>query len=359
MNAFNSLVRVPGTSLQSDARERPFDLRELRYFYSVACTGNFGRSARELNISQPAISHQVRKLEEGLGTQLLMRHGRGVALTPAGACLRDRIDTIMQLLATPLHAAAGEGPEARSVSLAVSAEIAPLLIAPLARRLRARWPDVALNIREGSGTEVEEWVLHHRVDMAVTHDPPNVAELQVDPILGESLGMVAPVQARVAEHQRPIRLRDLAGEPLILPGSRHWIRRRIESAARQHGLYLNPALQVNSVASTKAMVRNGLGCAILPLTAVQDEVDRGALAFRPICHPDLSSICAIVFRRSAPGPLIADFADLAREAMTDLVEQGAWSGAQIIKSIRKQAVAEGGSQDGLAPLATVAEELAI
>ena len=78
MNAYNILARRPGTSLQSDARERPFDLRELRYFHSVARTGNFGRSARELNVSQPAISHQVRKLEEGLGTQLLVRHGRGV-----------------------------------------------------------------------------------------------------------------------------------------------------------------------------------------------------------------------------------------------------------------------------------------
>ena len=66
MNAFNFLAREPGTSLQSDAKERPFDLRELRYFHSVARTGNFGRSARELNVSQPAISHQVRKLEEGM-----------------------------------------------------------------------------------------------------------------------------------------------------------------------------------------------------------------------------------------------------------------------------------------------------
>ncbi|HEX3398776.1 MAG TPA: LysR family transcriptional regulator, partial [Acetobacteraceae bacterium] len=80
MNAVNSLVRVPGASLLSDTRERAFDLRELRYFHSVARTGNFGRSARELNISQPAISHQMRKLEEGLGTQLLLRHGRGVML---------------------------------------------------------------------------------------------------------------------------------------------------------------------------------------------------------------------------------------------------------------------------------------
>jgi molybdenum-dependent DNA-binding transcriptional regulator ModE len=102
MNAFNFLVRVPGASPQSDARKRLLDPRELRYFHSVARTGNLGRSARELNISQPAISHQMRKLEAGLGTQLLVRHGRGVMLTPTGARLHDRLDPIMQLLSSPL-----------------------------------------------------------------------------------------------------------------------------------------------------------------------------------------------------------------------------------------------------------------
>src|SRR3954453_7122864 len=66
---------------------RALELRELRYFHSVARTGNFGRAARELNIGQPNVSHQVQKLEQGLGTQLLIRHSRGVTLTPAGSCL--------------------------------------------------------------------------------------------------------------------------------------------------------------------------------------------------------------------------------------------------------------------------------
>src|SRR4051794_41058762 len=167
MNAFNFLVRVPGATLQSEARERPLDLRELRYFHSVARTGNFSRSARELNVSQPAISHQVRKLEEGLGTRLLVRHGRGVALTRAGVCLRDRIETILQLLASPLDDAATARPASGTVSLAVPAETAQLIAAPLAKHFRARWPHIGLDIRDGSGSDIEEWVLHGRVDIAV------------------------------------------------------------------------------------------------------------------------------------------------------------------------------------------------
>src|SRR3984957_4481496 len=330
MNGFNFPARVPAVPLQSDTRERPFDLRELRYFHSVARTGNFGRSARELNVSQPAISHQVRKLEEGLGSQLLVRHGRGVALTPAGACLRDRLETIMQLLASPLDdAAAGTVPG--TVSLAVPAEAGPLLAAPLAREFRARWPNVALNIREGSGSELEEWVLHRRVDIAVVQDPPVLTDLEIWPILTEGLGLVAPVHSRAAEEHGPLRLRDLIGESLILPGPQHWIRRRLDSAAQRHGIRLVPTMQVSSVASTKVMVRNGIGCTILPLTAVQDEVARGALAFRPISHPPLTSTCALVFRRQATNAVVGECADIARGAMTALAASGAWQGAQILK----------------------------
>jgi len=344
MNAFNSLVRMPGTALQSETRERAFDLRELRYFYSVARTGNFGRAARELNISQPAISHQIRKLEEGLGTQLLVRHGRGVMLTPAGGRLRDRIDAIIQLLSTPLTEGAAAAAATGSISLAVSAEIAPLLIAPLAKQFRARWPGVALHVREGTGADIEQSILNHRVDMAVTHDPPNLPELDVTPVLSESLGLVVPVHSAAAQDGRPVRLREIAGEALILPGSEHWICRRVETAAQRYGLRLDRRLQVNSVASTKAMVRNGLGSTILPLISVQDEVSRGVLAYRPVSHPELLSHCAIVCRRAAP-PIVADFVEIARGTMTALAEQGVWTGAHVVRTNRT-----GDAGESLAPI---------
>jgi LysR family nitrogen assimilation transcriptional regulator len=343
VNAFNALVQVPGVSLQSDAKERSLDLRELRYFQSVARTGNFGRSARELNVSQPAVSQQVRKLEEGLGTQLVVRHGRGVMLTAAGACLRDRLDTIMQLLSAPLSDDVAAVALPGSVSLAVPAETGPLLALPLAKEFRARWPHVALDIREGAGSDLEEWVLHRRIDIAVMQDPPNLAELDATPVLTENLGLVASVRSRIAEDQRPLRLRDVVGEPLIMPGKPHWIRRRVESAARQHGIRLEPILQVNSVASTKVMVRNGLGNTILPLASVQDEVARGSLAFRPIGYPELVTTCAIACLRSATAPIVADFINIAREAMTALADSGAWPGARVVKSCRKPVVPMGSS----------------
>jgi LysR family nitrogen assimilation transcriptional regulator len=359
MNALNFLVRPPGASLQSDVKERSLDLRELRYFHSVARTGNFGRSARELNISQPAISHQLRKLEEGFGTQLLVRHGRGVMLTPAGACLRDRLDTVLQLLSSPLDEDTAAASVPGSLSLAIHAETDPLLVAQLANEFRARWPDAALDIREGSGTDLEEWVLHRRVDIAIMQDPPKLNELKITPVLKEGLGLATSVGSSAAGDPQPLRLRDLDGQPLILPSRQHWIRRRVAAAAQQYGLRLEPILQVNSVASTKAMVRNGLGCTILPLTAVQDEIARGVLAFRPIVHPELVSICAIARHHAITAPIVATFADIAHQAMIVLAQSGVWPGAQIMKSDRRPVAPIGAYSADIDPLKTAAGRIAI
>jgi LysR family nitrogen assimilation transcriptional regulator len=328
MNAVTFPVLKDAALLQSEARERALGLREIRYFLSVAQTGNVGRAAQLLNVSQPAISLQLRKLEDGLGTRLLLRHGRGVSLTAAGACLRDRLHTVMQLLASPLGDADTESPRG-SVSLAVPVEAGTPLVAPLARLFRDRWPDVTLDVRAGSSGEVETWLLQRHVDLALLPDPPPVADLQSTPLLSEPLGLVVPARAQRALDSRPLPLRELASDSLILPGSQHWLRRRLDRAAQRYGVHLRPMLQVDSAALAKTMVRGGLGHTVLPWTAVQDEVARGILAFRPLGQPPLTCTYDIAFHRAASNTLVASFAAIACEAVTALAEGGAWPGAEL------------------------------
>jgi LysR family nitrogen assimilation transcriptional regulator len=330
MNAVTFPMRVDPVSLNGDAREKAFGLRELRAFLRVASTGNLGRAAREMNVSQPAISLQLRKLEAGFGTPLLTRHGRGVTLTPAGACLRDRLHTVMHLLASPLDDSLGGTPPTR-LSLAIPSESGLPLIAPLARMFRLRWPDLALDVKEGNGADLEEWILHRRVDLAILQDPPSLPALEAAPLLSEPLGLVLPASAALAQGSRPLSLRDIACDALILPGQPHWIRRRLDQAAQRHGVRLNPVLQVASIALSKAMVRGGVGYAVLPRAAVQDEIDRGALAFRLIGQPPMCCTRVLAFHRAASNSLVPAFAEMVRQSVTALARDGAWAGAQVIK----------------------------
>jgi LysR family nitrogen assimilation transcriptional regulator len=306
------------------------ELRDLRYFASVARTGNFGRAAQELRVSQPTISHQIRKLEDELGSQLLVRHARGVTLTPSGACLLQRLDTILHLLAAPLEPAAEAAALCGTVSLALPAEMAPLLVPLLMARVQASWPGVTLDIQQGVSGEVEAWVLNGRADVAVMQDPPALDTLRIEPLVTEGLGVVASPRAAVAESAQPLRLRELAALPLILPNPQHWIRRRLASAGFQRGLRLEPAFQIDGAALAKEMVRNGLGCAVLPSLAARDEIARGTLVFRAIEQPSLGTTHAIAVRRTAAAPVVAGFAAVLREVMCTLVSGGAWCGTRLV-----------------------------
>jgi LysR family transcriptional regulator, nitrogen assimilation regulatory protein len=310
------------------AREKALGMRELRYFLSAALTGNLGQAARALNVSPAAISQQIRKLEEGIGTPLLLRHGRGVTPTPAGACLRDRLHTVIQLLTAPL-----DGMEPKSlpgvISFGVSAETGGPLIVPLVESCRLRWPHVTLDVREGFGADLAEWIVHRYVDVAILADPPVLSELEVIPIMTEDLGLVAPVHSRIAQDPRPLPVRELISEPLILPSEQHWLRRRLDQATMQRGVDLAPVLQVDSTTLSKVMVRSGFGYAVLPGTSVQTEVAQGIFTFRPIIRPSLACTHSIAFHRAASNELAA-FADLVRETMTNLAHNGTWFGIHAV-----------------------------
>jgi LysR family transcriptional regulator, nitrogen assimilation regulatory protein len=317
-------THLPAVSLGG----RTVELRELRYFHSVARTGNFGRAARELNIGQPNVSHQVQKLEQELGTQLLIRHGRGVTLTQAGSCLMERLDVILGLLDAPLEPAAVPERTIGSISVALPPELAPLLVPRLLDACRERWPHVTLAIREGTSASLEEWVLDRRVDVALLQDPPALDELTIEPVVTERLGLVSGVRTIRLEGSDSVRVRQLGGLQLILPHPRHWIRRLVDSAAFRRGVVLDRVQQVDGVALTKEMVRDGAGHTVLPFVAVRDEVARGTLSFLPIDHDPLLTVHAIASRSGvAPAPFVTEVGRVLRDVMSGLAKSGAWTGA--------------------------------
>ena len=351
-------VQLPEALSRAAGHAGTTELRELRYFAAAARTGNLGRAAQELRVTPPAISQQLRKLEDELGTQLLIRHARGVTPTPAGACLLQRIDTILHLLDAPLDPepanAAIEGAAIEgTVSIAVPAEIGPLLVAPLVAQVRHRWPGVTLDLQETAGTGSETRLLARQVDIALLQDPADLDELRIDLLLTEGLGLVVSPSAALAESTLPLRLRDLAGVTLILPNPRHWIRRLLARAGFQRGVRFDPAFQVDSVSMTKEMVRSGLGGSILPAVALREEIARGALVFRPIEQPALVTTQAVACRRTA-APVVRDIAQVIGEVVRSLATAGTWPRAVLVKPPAPPAGRE--TEPSLQPEPSVAPE---
>jgi LysR family transcriptional regulator, nitrogen assimilation regulatory protein len=299
----------------------------------VARAGSLSRASAVLNVAQSALSRQLMKLEHELGVALLVRHGRGVRLTRAGTTLLEhahavllQVDQIAGVVRTPDPRFAGH------VVLGVP-PAAGLLIAPsVVVELRSRWPQASLQVREGISSLLEEWLLDRRLDVAMLYNPPPLDGVELTPILHERMVVAGPPVKRGKEPPGPIRWRDLSALSLILPSLPHSNRRLIEQAAIQHGVRLNVALEVDSVAMTKAMVRRGLGSTILAYAAVAADAKRGELSARMIERPPLISTVSIGMpREKQPDWLVGELLALMREVIARSVADGSWIGAKVIR----------------------------
>jgi LysR family nitrogen assimilation transcriptional regulator len=308
------------------------DFKEMRYFAHVARAGSFSRAASELRIAQPALSRQIRKLEDRLGVALLVRHGRGVRLTSAGVLLLEGAETLSdQLSRLDERVRSGGDAAVGHVSLGVPPAAGLLVVPPTVERFAAAWPRVTLHVREGISSSLQEWLLDGRIDIAVLHTPPPLQALNIVQVLREQMVLVAPAaDSRGAVHfpGESVRLRDLTEIPLIMPGLPHSNRRLLDQAAIQHGVRLRIVLEVDSVALTKALVMRGAGHSVLTAAAVHEEVAQGKLRAFPIDRPPLTSTLAIANLRSAQSsPPAEALKRTLRDVIHEFVDTGVWKGA--------------------------------
>jgi len=297
----------PAAAPLPEALADAVELRELRYFAAAARRGNLARAAQDMDVTAAAISQQLRKLERALGTDLLIRHGRGVTATPIGCRLLERIDAVVRLLNAPLGPDDPRAAPAGTLSLAIPAELAGILAIPVLAALRAQLPALTPIIKENIDGGAESWLLTGQTDIAILADPSDLDELLAERVLADRIGIAVGPRSPLGDSAAPMRLRDLNGLPLILPGKRHWLRRLLARIGFQRGVQFDPAFEVESLAVTRQMVRQGFGYAVLPAIAVREEAARGALVFRPLDQPPLTASYAVATARDAPA-LIRDTA---------------------------------------------------
>jgi LysR family nitrogen assimilation transcriptional regulator len=311
-------------------QESAIEIRELRSFVHIARVGSVSRAAREQHVAQPALSRQIAKLEDELGAALFVRHGRGVRLTSAGAQLLERAETIIKLVAQTGERVRSAG-DCLSGHLAVGLPpaVGVWLSAPIVEAFRDRWPAVTLHLREGLSSSLQEWLLDRRVDLAIVYNQTALDAFDVRPLCSEAMVVVGPPGDTLIEQRggEPLRIRDLAALPLIVPAFPHANRRVLEQAAVQHGVHLRVVLEVDSVTLTKALVRRGLGYSLLTYTAIQEDVCRGDLQALPVERPTIrSTVSVATLREQRASRLVRAMSEVVATELHDLVTSGAWKG---------------------------------
>lgn len=305
------------------------EIRQLRYFQTVAELGSYSRAAALLRISQPAISRQVQKLEEELEARLLVRHGHGVNVTDAGARLLERSHQILRELEQTKAEIRSESEEPGGiVSFAVPPGAGHYIVPTLAARFHAQFPRVHLQILGGFSGYIQEWLGVGRVDVGILHAPAPMRSITLMPLLVEETFVVTPPNTALPEPGH-YTLSDLGRLSLLMPTRSHSLRRHFDGLAASQGITLNPHIEVDGQAIIKTLVKEGLGFALLTQGAIEEEIRRGELCAVPF-RPRITWSLALAVRRdiSMSRPL-STLLVLVREICRELIQSGVWPAESI------------------------------
>ncbi|RON49364.1 LysR family transcriptional regulator [Pseudomonas frederiksbergensis] len=259
------------------------DLRQLRYFIKVIECGNITRASEALHIAQPAISQQMRNLEQDMDMQLLERSVHGVVPTAAGRTLyRHAIELLRQADGTrELLRQDAEFPQGK-VSVGMPSSTARMLAIPLARTIRSRYPGIKLELIDAPSAELGGLITVGRVALAVNVDVVESRGVVSQRLLTETLYLVAWPAFSVPPG--PVSIEALAKMPLVLPCAPNTIRSRVESAFQEAGLHCEVEFEANSTDLLFAAVKAQLGVTILPWAAAHVELEQHKLKLARIDH---------------------------------------------------------------------------
>lgn len=247
------------------------DLRSIEYFVQVADEGSITRTADKLGIAQPALTRHIKKLEQELGTQLLLRLPRGVRLTSSGREFLDHARAItLEVSRASEHVRGKARSPSGTVIMGTSPTLAPLLLPGCIARARQQCPAVSLNVVEGFSPQLLDALLTGRLDIAVMTNPPRTNTLVLTPLCSEPLFVLTPPGTRGTRDAFSIA--ELCRSPLILTGG---LRTLVEQQLVPFGAMLRVDGIVDSVEAIRRLLLSGIGMTIMPVSTFHDELRTG------------------------------------------------------------------------------------
>jgi LysR family cyn operon transcriptional activator len=265
------------------------ELRHLRYFLAVAEARHFGRAARQLHVSQPTLSQQIRQLEEELGSPLLERGRRGARLTQAGELFRAHASrSVEDARAGLLAVEALRGLATGALRVGYPPSLRGLAVPAIAAVLR-RHPGLTVSAEEGVVRRVERRLADGKIDVGLAYAPTRLPEIEAEPLFDSRLGLVVPPQHPLAG-AAAVSPRQLAGEPFALLSRGLRARRRADAYFAAARFSPQILLESNAVEAVLALVRAGLAITVLPEPRFAYAGRLVFLRLSPAPPPDLAAL---------------------------------------------------------------------
>jgi len=271
------------------------NLGQLATFRLVVQRGSFSAAADVLGLSQPAVSLQIRQLEQFLQARLIERTGRGIKATAAGLALLTHGERIGQAVDEAIRSVAAFSQEVSgTITLGMGATACIHLLPPLLQELRQSHPLLRVGVTTGNTLEIVRAIEENRLDLGLVTLPAAGSALAIAPVMDEEFVFIAAGEQQAqfdtltAEH--------LQDRPFIAFSAGSSTRLVIDAWFQASGVEAQPIMQSGSIEAIKRMVRVGLGYSIIPRMAVDCVEDRQGLCVRSLT-PVLQRQLAIVMRQ--------------------------------------------------------------
>jgi len=247
-------------------------VRPLRYLKAVADHGSFTRAAAALHVSQPALSQQIRELEERMGMQLLDRSGRTVRPTDVGEAYLRHVRRALDELEVGGRAIRDvQDLSSGTLRLGFTPSFAIYLLGPLIRRYRDRFPGIVLTITEMAQEEMELALGADALDLGLAFSDVLAEDVEWLPLHAERLSLIMDQRHPAANGNREMDAAALAAEPLALLGPSFATRAMVDRYLRRNGVHPHVAVEANSIAAIVEIVRLAGLATILPETVAQEQ----------------------------------------------------------------------------------------
>lgn len=267
--------------------------RLLEYFIAVSEELHFTKAAENLGISQPTLSHQIRLLEDQLGTPLFHRSGKKIHLTQAGSVLLEHARRIFREL-DQAKLVIGELAGLRRGRLRIGCSGNHLLIQSIISFHR-QFPGIELSVVELATEETRDRLLSGQLDLGVVFLPLKDEQLVSLPLYKEELVVIVPTDHPLAESSS-IKLHELAQSPLVLFPPKFLARQMLDSACAEIGIQLSPVIELSTMESQCQMVAHHVGLSVVPKSYTATLRDSRLISI-PIAEPSPHRSVGIVYRK--------------------------------------------------------------
>ena len=271
------------------------DIKDMRAFYAIVEEGNISHAAQRLDIAQPALSRQMKRLETSLGVQLFERGSRRIRLTDAGRVVYTRVEHILGMVDGTVREITEIGSGiAGSVRLGTITTSGALLLPELISEFHSRYPNVTYQIWEAEGARILELLDNRVIEIGITRTQVDSKVYESIVLPNEPLVLIMNKEQEIGAASDKVELKELKDQPIIIP--LRWQSVFIANC-RKLGFEPNIVCVSDSIVQDLLLAKMGMGMALLPVSSKTLLTD-GNLIYKKLIEPEMSTHTVIAWLKN-------------------------------------------------------------